>query len=360
MQGSHRTRAGWARRAAALLCALAAIAAVPSSAQQHPGSEGVRTFSNWAVACDNLGGCQMASLSVPDDLQPRQEYLRREHLMIAVRALADAATPEVLVRVPRPQAGWEISVDGVPAASVSNLRGLEWRITGAPARQLVRRLAAGREARLVDAVAEEAGVASLSGVTAGLLFIDEAQGRQGTVAGLALALQRRWQTRLRAAPVIRVPARSTRPAAPLVEPPFDTACRNDGPRAQRTIVRLDANTTLLLVPHPCISGAYNLMVSAFVADNGGRQRPARFDSDAGLDGDGDNPVLTNALWDAQAHRLETVSLARSYGDCGTRNRFVWDGTGFRLVFRAVMPDCRGNYLWLPVWRARVEEDRPQE
>jgi hypothetical protein len=110
----------------------------------------------------------------------------------------------------------------------------------------------------------------------------------------------------------------------------------------------DGRTLVLL---PCSTGAYNLSSAMFVLDHG-KVTPARFDAPSGFAeaGAGVRSVV-NGGWDAGT--LSSYAKGRGIGDCGTAQRFVWDGRAFRLSEEARMEECRGNPDFIPVWRATV-------
>ena len=49
--------------------------------------------------------------------------------------------------------------------------------------------------------------------------------------------------------------------------------------------------------------------------------------------------LYNAEFDPTTGTLVTFRLGRAAGDCGTRARWVWDGSAFRLALLQKMPTC---------------------
>jgi Protein of unknown function (DUF1176) len=116
--------------------------------------------------------------------------------------------------------------------------------------------------------------------------------------------------------------------------------------------RLDAAHTLGIVPDHCDSGAYNAASLLYVGSDTGAWQPAVFDTDRPRE-DQDSPVQYNVDWNAKAGLLEMFMKGRGLGDCGTRQRYAWDGTRFRLIFQAEMGECRGSIDWIPTWQARA-------
>jgi hypothetical protein len=44
---------------------------------------------------------------------------------------------------------------------------------------------------------------------------------------------------------------------------------------------------------------------------------------------------------------------RAIGDCGRTDRYIWDGSKFRLSEQLVMPECRGSFDRIRVWKVDV-------
>ncbi len=221
-----------------------------------------------------------------------------------------------------------------------------------------------RTARAMQLIGETGlpvGTLSLEGVSAALLYMDERQGRAGTVT----ALVRRGER-----PATAVPATERLPEIRLAPEPEDAgqysfdeariaALRRQagceigevgGPDEQETISISTGRTLILLA---CGSGAYNVSHIPFIAAAGGeRIVPAPFDGGRDLDERG-QATLVNAQWDSNRRLLTQFSHGRGLGDCGTKSAWAWDGTRFRLVREERMEECRGARTFIPTWRARV-------
>lgn len=326
------------------MLALALAAAV---AQPQPGE--LKTFGDWTVGCDNTRACRAVAL-VPNDAG-RDEYL----LLVVDRDGAPAAPPMLSFSAGRdlPKGGAALRVDGK----------LVGRATGEPlpfTRALASTLANGRRATLTDPSGRPLASASLAGVAAAFLYMDERQGRLGTHGAL-----RRTGRKPDAAipspslPRIVQPAPSARPprnlaparAAELIGPDNARCDYAQGPVEPRAH-RLDARHSLVIIRHPCGNGAYNIMSSVFVIDEAGRATPARFDVRTGMSPEGDGP-LVNADWDRRPRRLTSFAKGRGLGDCGVSQSFAWDGARFRLAEQSEMGECRGSADYITTWRAAV-------
>jgi hypothetical protein len=326
--------------------ALFAAAAVSSP---MPGQ--LRTFTDWIVGCDNGRACQASGLFPGDDF---------DALTMAV-----ARGPE---REARPRI-WINTEDLAVASLTADGRRLPVRLMADQgvtsvhpddAIAFVEAAKAARQLGLLDASGAELGHTSLAGLNAAFLYMDDQQKRVGTVTALV---------RKGARPASTVPAP---PPLPLIVPPPvpkippRRLSKADVAREQvahecdvsesedfaPTHVRLDARTTLALLPTPCDNGAYNFFGSALLIDQSGNVRPARLDSPAGMSPENDNS-LVNGYWDEKERLLSTYEKGRGLGDCGTMQSFAWDGSQFRLVKRSDMGECRGSTDYITTWRAAV-------
>jgi hypothetical protein len=319
---------------------------VAAAATPQPGA--LRTFGDWIVGCDNGRACQANAL-VPEG-EERDRYL----LVVITRDPAGAALPQlrfVRAGAPGPTA---LRVDGKLVGRLTPDR------RGAASipfnRALASALANGAR------VAAAGGSASLKGLAAAFLYMDEQQGRLGTQG----ALRRLGPKPDAAVPPPPALPRIVQPATAATAPRTilaaeaarligrDNAVCDDATAAVKPrAVRLDAGHSLVLVDHPCGNGAYNLFTSAFVVDAAGRAARARFDAPHGMGPDVDPAALVNAAWDASARRLTSYAKGRGLGDCGSRQAFAWDGAGFRLAWQADMGECRGSADYITTWRAQV-------
>lgn len=324
-----------------LSLALAAAAAAP-----QPGV--LQLYQDWTVGCDNGLACQAVALMPEGRL--------------------DGAATMVLRRGPEPEAPVSariVSPDGAPVLAEAD--GRRFRLVQAPdgaavapadIPDLIAVLRRAPALRLTDAGGTALGAVSLAGASAALLFIDAQQRRVGTQTALVRPGPRPASAvpRPPALPVVRAAAASdARPArldrAALVRRHVDQSCGSSFGPEDVEIARLDAATTLALVPDRCNSGAYNIGHVVLVADNRGRTRRAEFDVSPGWGED--DRLAVNASWDPVERRFSSFAKARGLGDCGAIHHYAWDGRRFRLVERLMMGECRGSGDYVPLWRAEV-------
>lgn len=318
------------------LLALAAQAAAPQPAD-------LRTFRDWTVGCDNGRACKAVAL-VPEG-GDRENYL--------LLAIERDGVPGAQARLyyENPQRGDRLFVDG-------KLIALGGGATLFVDRALATALRNGARAELRNARGVRSASASLAGLSAAMLHIDETQRRLGTTTALIRTGPRIASAPPPALPVIAGPPVTRRPPRTITVARATQLIGDGNARCDYAIskveplaYRLDARTSLVMVAHPCGNGAYNLFSSAFTIAENGRIAPARFEND-GPPQEGDMG-LVNSEWDARTRRLTSYAKGRGLGDCGVTQNYAWDGTRFRLVEQAEMGECRGSTDYITTWRASV-------
>lgn len=317
-----------------------------------PASE-TRAFRDWIAICDNGAACFA--------------YGRGSEGIGWIRVSMEAgpgARPEVAAGYWPEEAEttrtFALTIDGTdyPMTLASN-EPVAAEVPGPRALEVARALADGGTARIGPDHA-----LSLSGAAAALLWIDERQGRVGTVTALRRAGSRPASA-VPAAPPLPVVAPA--PAAPqdgfgdqnqilpaalealpaVVECRAETADHWVGKEIMSA--RLDASTELWAVP--CFAGAYNIGHDWYVTGPGGRDpRPARLASTAGEPSAG----TINGGYSPESRTLTAFAKGRGVGDCGTASTWTWTGRAFVLTDELSMTECWGvppDY-WPTTWRTR--------
>lgn len=320
-----------------------------AAAASVPRPQALKTFSDWIVGCDNVRRCKAVALMPADDVSGTTMAIER-----GGEALA---RPNITINIDNGIVA-SLAIDGkhVPVGiAVSEGRVAVDRNQTVT---LIDAMRGGRTMTVLDARGKIIGTPSLAGVSAALLYMDEQQKRLGTVTALVRKGKKPSGT-------VPAPPRApviVSPKAPKLPPRRLTSA--DVARQTKSLecdagaqfgmdpvhARLDARTSLALLPFPCGNGAYNYFAYALLIDNAGRIGPARFDAQPGMGEEIDN-IVVNADWDAQARRLTTYSKGRGLGDCGAISRFVWDGRRFRLSKLEVMGECRGSVDYITTWQA---------
>ena len=307
----------------------------------------LKTFRDWIVGCDNGRACQAVSL-VPEGGE-------RVATIVARRDAGPAAVPSI--RISR----GEVMASAIRLPNRSIAIGAGGAIAPGDIGPLLGVLRSAPRLDLIDRAGKPVGTVSLDGASAALLYIDDRQGRIGTRTALARpgAKPAAVVPAAPPLPVISTPPTGRTPAERLAiadarRNAGDASCGTDLSLYQPQTWRLDARSTLALVPRPCDNGAYNYFVS-IVLISGGKARPAGFDADGGM-GEPDRPpnnILVNPEWDPKRRRLTSFAKGRGLGDCGVRSSFAWDGARFLLAERSEMGECRGSVDYITTWRARV-------
>lgn len=319
----------------------------------------LRTFKDWVVGCDNTRRCKAVALMAGDALG--------ETLLASIERSGDGGTLTVRITgVPADAKRGDISVDGtavalggIPADGAIAFTDAPAPAGSPPAEQPARR-AAEAIARGKAATLSAGGAPvplSLAGAAAGLRWMDAAQGLAGTPAALVAKGSGQPRATPPAEPAVHAVAGfgapqplATADAAKLRKLAGCTIAEYLDPAPAGTSVALGDGNMLLLVP--CDTGAYNLMSAAFIRDAQGNDRGAPFDAETGIAPD-PVPVAqpVNAEW--RNGVLTTFAKGRGIGDCGSMQRFAWDGTRFRLVEQRDMGECRGSTDFIVTWRAAV-------
>lgn len=329
----------------------AVIAAAPAPADADdtgatPKLGEMATFKDWTAGCDNTRRCKAVAL-VPEGAD--------RTLLASVERAADGAVTLRITGTEAADRTGTLTIDGKPVLNGGASDGDSIAFTGEPARRAAEALAQGRTATLAGN--GPAMPLSLAGAAAALRWMDAQQKLAGTPGAFVAKGEHPTDAALRPSlPVVRGIA-GFGPARPL--PAADAAAlrkRADctiadylDPAPEGTMAELGDGATLILVP--CDSGAYNVMSAAFIR-RGDRTEPAQFDFETGMSPD-PQPIAqpVNAEW--QDGALATFAKGRGIGDCGSMQRFVWDGRRFRLVEQQSMGECRGSIDYITLWRARV-------
>lgn len=329
------------------------ILALLAAAQAAPAPSEVKSFGDWAVACDNLRSCEAASLMADEaDESVPQIAITRDGGPAG--ALAIEVSPDAEYR-----GSWRIEVDG-KAVLDGKLAGPSIVVTGAQANQLADAMLKG-QTLVLRGGDKVLSTASLKGISATLRYFDAGQGRAGTVTALVAKGTK---------PAGAVPAVPAAPRVTFVRPTGKPAAipaslrasmdkqaqcdavysGGEGEAPKIEAFALGAGKTLALVP--CGSGAYNFSTVPYVVERG-KAVVARFDQVPGWTEVEGIATLINADFDPAKAELGSYMKGRGIGDCGRSETYVWDGAMFRLIEARAMGECRGSNNWLRVWKAEA-------
>lgn len=323
-----------------------ALAAAASAAQPEPP----RTFRNWVMGCDNVHSCQALALP-PEGYQEDPEA----YLMLTLTRGARTNDPLRL--------SWD-NEEEEPATLAVDGRVIERRATIGMALTpaMVDALKAGAAVSLTWSSGVQRS-ASLSGVSAALLAIDDVQGRVDTPTAAVRRGTRVMRATVPALPFIVRPAPSAAPPRTITADQAEAIIGPDNARCSYATApvrpaawRLDTRHSLVLIDHVCGNGAYNFLSTAMIIDETGRVTPARFETDPGMGPEGPpGNVIVNAGFMPENGMLEAYAKGRGIGDCGWSATYVWDGSRFALANQAMMPECRLRMGFISIWSTEVRE-----
>lgn len=354
-----------------LLSVLTALSPL-SHASEKLNEDAVKSFKDWAVACNNQLVCSATSFLVPaDDASDASTGvditfgLERGAALDSVAKLSFAISGE---------GAWDKTLIGEDISLILADNTIELgKLTEQQVRDLTIYIAPD-QTEAVLAAAQQAQTAalmvanimtdiSLKGLSAVLLYIDEQQQRLDTPS----ALLKKGTKAFTAKP----PKVAT--ITPII-PPVD-ATVSDEMRAKvlATVRKLklpeidECNTESAentvndavdvldsqhyLVSLSCGGGAYNSNVLLLVVpyDQIGKAKLAILDQGA----DSQSSLTGYPSYASSTGLLNNLYKGRGLGDCGSDSAWAWTGQQFTLVRSNSMSECRGNMNFLNVWQLDV-------
>jgi len=345
-----------------LLSAALLSLAAPAVAQPAPPASA--SFRDWSVVCDNVDQCTAIGYAPGLDIAEVSPFLWLK------RDDGPDARPDILIGL-----GWTEEAEAIAAGAAAQLR-----VAGARGAQAftgkvdeddmgvrIVRLAPADEKRFLAALKDgdriaitaggkALGQVSLAGSSAALRWMDDRQGRVGTVTALvatgpkpaSAVATTAWPT-VRLVNPVGPEAETALPPALLARKQVQTCIEDqgdpDGEFARPKAMRMAGKEYLWTIP--CGRGAYNFTSYFVIAgkDGSGARSPGLGEDDMVINADiGDDGILG------------VFAKGRGIGDCGQAERWAWDGRRFRLVERFEMNDCRGlpPSLWPRTWVAKLE------
>lgn len=331
---------------------------VAATGTVKPGE--TKLYGDWIAGCDNGGACQVVAFEA-------EPFGDNSVSLVLTRAAEDYADPVIAISGFKSKSDrYRLIVDGrvVDTGSIEKSKE-EITISGSDAMKVVRELAQGRTAQLIDGAGTNLGGISLSGSSAAFRYIDAIQTRAGTRNAMIARGPKPVRNAVFSLPVISVkrvtPNDKIPDAQTLVALAEGGECVNDRfgvteDRAYSLGMTNGAAQALTLIS--CGSGAYNFSSAAYIGTLDSKDKwkfkPASFDYGQEIRTEnGDVPLLINADWDAGSQSFSTYVKGRGLGDCGESAHYVWNGEMFRLTQLVVMPECRGSIDWISVWRTKV-------
>lgn len=377
--GSRRTCLGVCLATAALPALVAPVGAEPHAVGYAPE---VEEFGDWSVACDNTGRCEAISVSRQRAGDLRGEWGEAAMLILRiVRGAGPGSAPRVFVDRRVWGEGPSNSTDALTlhvlytdeqdrtgrAYRLGPLKGGRHELDPRDVAAFLaesRHTAAAATRTAGTTAGDLHGLASTSGLVAALRYMDEAQGRRGTVTAVYAKGT--------------LPARSA--AAPMARPVV-AAVRGTGGSETR-----DASDAELGKYGQMICGIALPPTSGLTYALANRDRLWRIDCPVpSTDGDKHPPVtvwfvakpeggavfaslprpeqgrapllgtLPDASYDPASGLLTATRYYGVHRDCGWQRRWAWDGTAWHLVAGRELHGCMGVLAegWLVTWQADV-------
>ena len=309
---------------------------------------GTKTVKDWTAVCDNLGACAAYGFSAEG--QDTDSYLKIS------RGAGGAAAPIVLVVYDaadqQPAAAWTLEVDGRPIAGLASVRsaggeaGARATLTGSAASALIAALKEG-QALDISQGGKTLDSISLAGSAAVLLWVDDQQGRVGTVTALARPGPKPASAVPPPAPmpIVRAAPPADQSGLPQKAPPALVKgiadCDPDRkPEDSDDVVARLAPGLVLWGPQ-CSMGAYNEVNVFFLGDEKARAAKRVVFPEAPGAGQASDDEVVNADFDPKTQTLNSFAKGRGIGDCGEAINWVWTGKAFVVDSELFMPECRG-------------------
>jgi hypothetical protein len=337
----------------AVLAALVLLRPGGGVARADPRDATSTEIKDWAVVCDNLRNCVANGFSDDGDEKMAILQLTRS----GAPGASAGATLQLLGEAGGVTSGKPLvlAVDGRAVLTVK--ADGDGSATFADA-QVGPLLGAARNGTSlsISSGGQEVGVISLAGMVAALRFVDDRQGRGGTVTAMVAKGPKPASAVppqpvppvVRRAPAVAQDGLPGKPSAAVnalmakAECEADPAVSDGPPEAYR----LSADKVLWQVP--CGAGAYNFTSLFVIVDNkGGAARIAPLEAV-------DDGTAINAAYDPETRILSAYYKGRGIGDCGESDEWAWTGQAFVLTRAASMPACRGQADWPVSFQAKVE------
>lgn len=354
--------AGTPHRVLATIAALATTTLLSATADAQSDS---KTFRDWIAGCDNLKSC--TALSLPEDGADPVGFLKLERPGGGTGAIALSLklTGE---KLKAPQSV-RLSLDGAPfpaagrtmPATIEDAETARVSFTDADTAALI--AAARKATKFSAAMAGKSYTISLVGSVAALLWVDEQQGRLGTVTALIRKGDAAAST-VPQPPALPVITTKTT-ASPLDEKAAKAlgtalrkhlkttapdACEDNDAAASSPDQVWPLDATQKLVGLYCGSGAYNV-ITGYWTVSGNAVASARKTAFPRQD---DN-MLINSDYDPKTGQIGFFAKGRGIGDCGSSGNYAWTGSSFVMTAFATMGECRSLPPddWLTLYRSEV-------
>lgn len=326
----------------------------------------VKVFKNWAVACNNQQQCEASSLLFKDDFSFGNPFSASIKITRGA-ALKDHPFIDI-------QYGWETTPTFKVGEAIVLEAGKERLLLGnivekrqykidIPSDKTTAFLSLVRNpSTLVIQIGDHSFTASLKGLSATVLYIDEQQKRLETASALIRKGNKVMLQPVKTATIkgVKAPNGMMSPTdvidkiRPLVSSDLKALCDSD-----EEIKVMDFAEVLdkdhYLVGFTCSLAAYNASSVLFKVEVSTLESDKPEVSLLKVAALGEE---TAEVFGASFENgiLTSFQKGRGIGDCGEAAEWVWTGKQFKLVAKNIMPVCRGASDFLNVWRLNYQFD----
>ena len=324
-----------------------------------------KTFRDWIAGCDNLNSC--TALSLPAETDEAVGFLKLERaggpdgaVSLSLKLRGEKLKAPLTVRLSLDAAPFPAGGKPLPV-TVEDSENAYVTFSQADSAALI--AAARKATKLSASMAGKTYVISLAGSVAALLWIDERQGRLGTVTALIRKGDAAASTVPQPPPLPVITARATGPALDeksakslgaalrkqLKTSDPDTCDADDGATSNSDQAwPLDGGRKLIALY--CSSGAYNISTGYWLltGDAVASARKVVFP-------DNDGNQLVNSDYAPGIGQITFFAKGRGIGDCGSSGTYAWTGSGFVVAELSTMGECRqlSSDDWLTLYRSDV-------
>lgn len=348
---------------------LGAIILLPLSVYAQPE---VKTFKDWVVGCNNVRGCEAVSLTEPDfgntDAESHSAYLKVTRGGQPDAGVEFSVSQGWASEVPEDAVGQAVKISADRQVLALGELTAEQRdgMIKIPQDKTDSFLAMVRKPNVLTlTIGDQQYTASLRGLSATLLYMDEQQQRLDTKTALVRVGDKAMTAKSVDKPVVKAKLAPEKMAAPAdlaqtiraaAKADLKEVCEGEDPITDMDFAEpLDGDH--YLVGLTCWLAAYNSSSVLFKvkADTAGSDKPAydMLTLDTAPFGEASKEV-SGANYDRATGSLTSYSKGRGLGDCGVSSAWAWTGEQFTMTRYDEMPECRGVPEFINLWTTAVK------
>ena len=320
---------------------LAGLAALLPSVATAEGPRELETFRDWVVGCDNHLSCTAIGMVGQFDAAIAYVKITREagvgaEPVVAITALDEFSTGAVELALSLD--GGTLPVDRLPGNASENYPSAI--VPPALTRAFLDALLS-KTALLVRSAAGDPATVSLTGMSAALRWMDATQGRDGSEHALVARGSAKTSSVPEPAAALPVEAIMMTELDPVPASPNGAPQRDEFCNEYATDVAYGLPDGRMIYGACAFNGAYNIGYD-YVLVSADRATVEKLDFPGPNAGAGTkDTTLVNPGLSEDGRRFTAFNKGRGLSDCGDSGEWVFDGTAFRLVTYALMPECRG-------------------